>query len=100
MERVFFSETCGSRPGAQVLLGLRKQTGSAEDAHLLMEYLMSMQMGFSLLNITVTTHRVLSLIGSLLIGATLAFGPTLIGAIAGDGGGRGGTPVVCMGGTQ
>ena len=62
----------------KVLLGLRKQTGSAEDARLLMDYLQGMEMGFSLLNITITTHRVLSLVASLLIGATLAFGPTVI----------------------
>lgn len=70
---------------AQVLLGLQRQLGSVEAAEMMMRYLQSIKMGFRIIDVTVTTHRVLSLIASLLIGATFAFGSTVIGVVLDDG---------------
>ena len=61
----------------QVLLALRQQFGNPEDARVVIDYIKDCDMGFELAGVTVTNHRVLSLIASLVIGFIFAFGSTV-----------------------
>ena len=63
---------------AQVLLGLHEQFGSEVLAEAVMQHFQQLDMGFELVNITVRSHRILSLIASLLIGVVFAFGSPLM----------------------
>ena len=65
-----------SRP--QVLLQLQYRFAGSriggDGARVVMDYLRDVEMGFELANVTVTSHRVLSLLASLVIGSVFAFG--------------------------
>ena len=78
----------------RVLMGLQRQLkGTDASAQLVFDYIQRLDLGFTLVNVTLTTHRVLSFMASVLISAVFAFGPvfgsTLISRV-----GPGPTPTV------
>ena len=59
---------------------MERQLGSPESAQNTFDYIQRLDLGFKLLNVTVRTHRVLSLIASVVIGVLFAFGSSFIDA--------------------
>ena len=66
----------------ELLLGLRRQLKGVDEAQFVFAYMSRLELGFRLVNVTLTTHRVLSLLASFFVFLVLTFGATAINSLS------------------